>query len=89
MPKAKPNFAAQMEELGDGMSEEEKAAAVAEERGEPAVQAVPEEPEEGAETQTAEPAEAAERARSRRPSPTTASRKWWKTATARGRSWSG
>ncbi len=50
MPKAKPNFAAQVEELGDGLSEEEKAAAAAEERGEPAVQAVPD-PEE---TQPAE-----------------------------------
>jgi hypothetical protein len=60
MPKAKPNFAAQVEELGDGLSEEEKAAAAAEERGEPAVQAVPDAEETEPAEQTAEPAETAE-----------------------------
>ena len=60
MPKAKPNFAAQVEELGDGLSEEEKAAAAAEERGETAVQAVPDAEETEPAEQTAEPAETAE-----------------------------
>jgi hypothetical protein len=47
MPKAKaaPNFNPMLEETGDALSDEEKAAAAAEERGEPAVQAVPDEAE--------------------------------------------
>lgn len=60
MPKAKaaPNFNPMLEETGDALSDEEKAAAAAEERGEPAV---PEgEETEQAEGQVAEPAETAE-----------------------------
>jgi hypothetical protein len=62
MPKSKaaPNFNPMLEETGDALTDEEKAAAAAEERGEPAVQAVPDAEETEPAEQTAEPAETAE-----------------------------
>jgi hypothetical protein len=66
--KAAPNFNPMLEETGDALTDEEKAAAAAEERGEPAVQAVPDELEEGAEPQqTTEPAETAEGGKGKKP----------------------